>query len=87
MLISTIDCHNKTTCRTQNYSCYLQGDGHRATLNQNHFRAITLLFMVAFRYSLVQLIVITRRDIARKITVATFKVKVTGQSNSFRAIT
>ena len=40
-----------------------------------HFQAITLLFMVEFRYCLVQLIVLTRH-VALKILFAAFKVKV-----------
>ena len=39
------------------------------------FRPITLLFMVEFRYCLVQLIVITRRRVAHKIPIATFSAK------------
>jgi len=60
ILFGANDRHNKTTCRAQNSSSYLQGQGHRATLKQINFRAITLLFMVEFRYCLVQLIILTR---------------------------
>ena len=37
---------NKTNFCAQNSGCYLQGQGHRATLKQIRFQAITLLFMV-----------------------------------------
>ena len=56
VLCGTIDHHDMTTCRAQNSSHYLQGQCHRATLKQIGFQAITVLFMVEFRYCLVQLI-------------------------------
>ena len=37
------DHHNKTTYRTHNFGCYCQG--HKATLKQICFRAITVLFI------------------------------------------
>ena len=37
-------------CLAQNSGDYLQGLGHRATLKQICYQAMTLLFMVGFRY-------------------------------------
>ena len=42
-MFGTNDRYYKTTCRMQN-------SGHRATLKQIHFQAITLLFMLGFKY-------------------------------------
>jgi len=40
--------HIETTCRVQNLDCYLLGQGHSMTLQQNRVRPITLLFKVRF---------------------------------------
>ena len=42
------DHHIETTCRVQNLGCYLEGQGHSMTLQQNHFQPITQLFEVRF---------------------------------------
>ena len=57
----TNDRHNKTTCRSQNSGHNRQG--HRGTLKQICFWAISLLFVVGLKYCLVQLIVITRQRV------------------------
>jgi len=38
----------KTTCRMQHLGCYLEGQGHSMTLQQNRVRPITLLFEVGY---------------------------------------
>ena len=40
-------------------------------------RDLTVLFVVGLKYSLAQMIVITRRCVTRKIPIATFKVNAT----------
>ena len=41
--------HNiETTCRVQHLGCYLEGQGHSMTFQQNRVRPITLLFEVRF---------------------------------------
>ena len=47
-------------CRAQNLSRYLEGQGHRMTLQQNRVRPITLLFEVGFRNYLKEMITILR---------------------------
>jgi len=39
-----IDHHIETTCRVQHLGCYLEGQGHSMTFQQNRVRPITLLF-------------------------------------------
>jgi len=71
------DYHIDTTCRAQHLGCYLEGQGHSATLQQNRVRPITLLFEVGFRKYFTEMITILRRRVAFNIWVATLKVKVT----------
>jgi len=40
------DYHIATTCHTQHLGCYIEGQGHSMTFQQNCFRLITLLFEV-----------------------------------------
>jgi len=40
------DHHIDTTCRAQHLGCYLEGQGHSLTFQQNYFQPITLLFEV-----------------------------------------
>ena len=42
------DHHVETTCRAQHLGPFLEGQGHSATLQENRFRPITLLFEVDF---------------------------------------
>ena len=42
------DHHIETTCCAQHLGCYLEGQGHSMTLQQNRVRPITLLFEVRF---------------------------------------
>jgi len=67
----------ETTCRAQHLSCYLEVQGHSATLQQIRVRPKTLLFEVRFRKHFTEMITILRRCVARNIWVATLKVKVT----------
>jgi len=43
------DHHIETTYRAQHLGCYLEGQGHSMTLQQNGVQPITLLFEVTFR--------------------------------------
>jgi len=65
------------TCRAQNLGPFLKGQGHSATLQQNRVRPITLLFEVGFQNYFTEMTTMLRRRVARKIWVATLKVKVT----------
>jgi len=71
------DHHIEMTCRAQHLGCYLEGQGHSMTLQQNRVRPITLLFEVGFRKNFTEMITILRRRVASNIWVATSKVKVT----------
>jgi len=71
------DHHIDTKCRAQHLGCYLEGQGHSMTLQQNRVRPITLLFEVGFRKYFTEMITILRRRVAYNIWVATFKFKVT----------
>jgi len=71
------DYHIETTCCAQHLGHYLEGQGHSMTLQQNRVRPITLLFEVRFRNYFKEMITILGRRVARKIWVATLKVKVT----------
>jgi len=42
------DHHIEMTCHAQHLGCYLEGQGHSMTLQQNRVRPITLLFGVSF---------------------------------------
>jgi len=64
-------------CRAQHLGCYLEGQGHSMTLQQNRVRPITLLFKVGFRNYYTEMITILRQRVAHNIWVATLKVKVT----------
>jgi len=65
----------------QHLGCYIEGQGHSMTLQQNHVWPITLLFEVQFENYFTQMITILRR-VARNIWVATLKVKVIGWLHS-----
>jgi len=71
------DHHIEETCRAQQLGCYLEGQGHSMTLQQNRVRLIILLFKVGFRNYFTIMITILRRHVAHNIWVATLKVKVT----------
>jgi len=65
------------TCRAQHLGPYLEGQGHRATLQQNRVRTITLLLDVGFQKYFTEMITILRQRVVYNIWVATLKVKVT----------
>ena len=69
------DHHIEMTCRAQHLGRYLEGQ--IMTLQQNHVRPITLLFEVGFQNYFTEMTTMLRRRVARKIWVATLKVKVT----------
>jgi len=71
------DHHVKTTCCALHLGCYLEGQGHSMTLQQNRVRSITLLFEFGFQKYFTEMITILRWRVARNIWVATLKVKVT----------
>jgi len=71
------DHHIDTTCLAQHLGCYLEGQGHSMTIQQNRVRPITLLFEVGFRKYFTEMITILTRRVTRNIWVATLKVKVT----------
>jgi hypothetical protein len=71
------DHHIEKTCRTQHLGRYLEGQGHSMILKQNRVRPITSIFEVGFLNYFTEMITILRRRVARKIWVATSKVKVT----------
>jgi len=71
------DHHIETTCRVQHLGCYLEGQSHSMTFQQNRVRPITLLFEVRFYNYFSYLITILTRRVVRNIWVATLKVKVT----------
>jgi len=71
------DHHVKTTCRTQHLSRYLEGQGHRMTLQQNRVRPITSLFEFRFRNYYTEMTTMLRQRVAHNIWVLTLKVKVT----------
>jgi len=62
----------------QNLGRYLEGQGHRITLQHNRIRHITLLCEVGFYKYFTEMITILRQRVTRNIWVATLKVKVTG---------
>ena len=61
------DHHIETMCHTQNLGCYLEGQGHSKTLQQNHVRPITLLFEVGFWNYFTEMITILKRRVMRNI--------------------
>jgi len=65
------------TCRAQHFGRYLEGQGHRMTLQRNRVRPITSLFEVPFKNYYTEMITILRHCDMSKIWVATLKVKVT----------
>jgi len=69
--------HIATTCLAQDLGCYLEGQGHSMTIQQNRVRPITLLFEVGFRKYFTEMITILTWRVARDIWVPTLKVKVT----------
>jgi len=71
------DHHVETTCRAQHLGPYLEGQGHRVTLQQYRVRAITPLFEVRFQNYFTEMTTMLRRRVARNIWVPTLKVKVT----------
>jgi len=64
------DHHIETTCRVQHLACYLEGQGHSKTFQQNCVRPITLFFEVRFRNNFTEMIIILRQRVARYIWVA-----------------
>jgi ABC-type nickel/cobalt efflux system permease component RcnA len=48
-LFHTNDHHIETTCHTQHFGRYLEGQGQSMTLQQNRVRPITLLYIVGFK--------------------------------------
>jgi len=61
--------HTETTCRKQDFSRYLEGQGHIMTLQQNRVRPITWLFEVWFYNYFTEIITILRRCVASNILV------------------
>jgi hypothetical protein len=57
------DHHIKTTCRAQHFGCYLEGQGHSMSLQQNHVQPITSLFDVGFYNYFTEMITILSRVI------------------------
>ena len=57
--------------------CYLEGQGHSMTLQQNRVRPITWLFEVRFYNFHTEMITILRWRVGHNIWVATLKVKIT----------
>jgi hypothetical protein len=76
-LFQTNDHNIETTCHAQHLGCYLDGQGHSMTLQQNCVRPITSLLLVGFDNYFTEMITILRRCVAHNIRVATLKVKVT----------
>ena len=77
MKLCTCIGSNMYNMHAQNLGPYLEGQGHRMTLKQNHVRPITLLFGVGFSNYFTEMITILRRRVSSNIWVATVKVKVT----------
>jgi len=59
------------------FGCYLEGQGHSMTFQQNSFRPITLWFVVEFYNYFTGMITLLRQRDACNILVATLKAKVT----------
>jgi len=71
------DHHIETTCRLQHLGCYLEGQGHSMTFQQNSFRLITWWFEVEFYNYFTGMITILRQHVVCNIWNATLKAKVT----------
>jgi hypothetical protein len=77
LLFHRNDHHIVMTCPVQHLGCYLEGQGHRITSQQNLVQPITSLFEVRFYNYFIEMITILRRRVVRNIWVATLKLKVT----------
>ena len=53
-LFYIIDHHIDTTCHTQHLGCYIEGQGHSMTFQQNSLRPIILWFEVEFHNTISQ---------------------------------
>jgi hypothetical protein len=61
------DHHIEMTCHAQHLGCYLEGQGHSMTLQQNPVRPITLLFEVGFYNYITEMITILRWSVAQHL--------------------